>query len=181
MNDPIALVPYDPQWQSQFLNLGYPIREAMGDVALRIDHIGSTSIPGILAKPVIDIQISVDGFEPFDGIRDPLEALRYRWCSDNPDLSKRYFREPVGEHRIHIHVRKLGSWQQQLSLLFRDYLRTHNEECREYERVKVELAKRFRNERGKYVDGKDPIIWEILCRATKWVQRTCWEPGSTDV
>ena len=181
MTDPIMLVPYSPQWPKEFIKLAAPIRHAMGTVALRIDHIGSTSIPGMLAKPVIDIQISVDNFEPFDRIRQPLEALRYRWRSDNPDQSKRYFREPSGSHRIHIHVRKLGSWQQQLPLLFRDYLRLHPEEQKKYEQVKIDLAKRFRNERPKYVYGKDAIIWEILYRATGWIQITAWEPGPSDI
>ncbi len=180
-DDPIVLVPYNSQWPAQFLNLAQPIREAMNDVALRIDHIGSTSIPGILAKPVMDIQVTAESFERFDRIRDPLESLRYRWRPDNPDRSKRYFREPVGSSRIHIHVRKLGSWQQQLSLLFRDYLRVHADECRKYERVKISLAEKCQNDRMKYVMGKDPIIWDILRRATGWVQRTGWEPGPSDV
>ena len=181
MSDPIILVPYDPQWPNQFIKLATPIRKSLGATASRIDHIGSTAIPGILAKPIIDIQISVGSFEPFSGIRDPLESLQYRWRSDNPDRTKRYFREPADSARIHIHVRILGSWQQQLPLLFRDYLRSHPDELCAYEQVKIVLAKRFRNDRPKYVEGKDPVIWQILRRATEWIQQTAWEPGPSDM
>jgi GrpB-like predicted nucleotidyltransferase (UPF0157 family) len=180
MADPIIVEPYNPKWPAQFMELAIPIREAMGEVALRIDHIGSTAIPGIPAKPVIDIQIAVESYEPFSAIRDPLESLQYRWRPDNPDRSKRYFREPAGANRIHIHVRKLGSWQQQLALLFRDYLRLHPD-CRdEYAQVKIDLARRFRTDRVEYVDGKGPIVWGILRRATEWLQETAWEPGPSD-
>ena len=181
MSDPIILVPYDPQWPSHFIALATPIRRSLGATALRIDHIGSTAIPGILAKPIIDIQISVSSFEPFSDIRDPLESLQYRWRPDNPDRSKRYFREPAGSARIHIHVRILASWQQQLALLFRDYLRSHPDELDRYERVKTDFAERFRNNRLKYVEGKDPVIWQILRRATQWIQQTAWEPGPSDM
>jgi len=178
--DPIVLVPYDSSWPLRFGELAAPIRQAMGAVAVRIDHIGSTAIPGIMAKPVIDLQISVESFEPFSPIREPLESLGYRWRADNPDRTKRYFREPKGTPRTHIHVRVLGSWQQQLPLLFRDYLRVSREERDAYEREKVRLAAEFRNHRTQYVDGKDPVIWEILRRGTKWVQQTGWEPGPSD-
>lgn len=94
--DPIILAQYDPQWPDQFRQLAVPIRDALGDIAVRIDHIGSTSIPGILAKPIIDIQISVRRFDPFPAIQEPLASLGYRWRFENPDRSKRYFREPPG-------------------------------------------------------------------------------------
>ncbi|MBT3273956.1 MAG: GrpB family protein [Spirochaetales bacterium] len=181
MNDPIILVPYEYRWPNQFIKLATPIRKSLGVTALRIDHIGSTAIPGLLSKPVIDIQIAVESFEPFSNIRDPLESLHYRWRPDNPDRSKRYFREPIGSARIHVHVRILGTWQQQLPLLFRDYLRSHPDELKVYEQAKTDLAKQFRNNRSEYVKGKDPVIWQILRRATEWIQQTAWEPGPSDL
>ncbi len=90
---PIVIVPYDDAWPERFRELAGAIRTALGDLALRIDHIGSTSIPGLAAKPIIDIQISVASFEPFDLLRAPLEAMGYVWRADNTDLTKRYFRE----------------------------------------------------------------------------------------
>jgi GrpB-like predicted nucleotidyltransferase (UPF0157 family) len=181
MADPIIVVPYDPAWHELFVTTATPMREALGDVAIRIDHVGSTAIPGIVAKPVIDILISIASFEPFDTIENPLASLGYVWQSANPDKTKRFFREPPGTRRTHVHVQKHGSWGQQFVLLFRDYLRSNEDERRRYEAIKQELAAKFRNDRPSYVAGKSPIIWEIMVRASQWVQDTGWEAGSSDL
>jgi hypothetical protein len=97
----------------------------LGEVALRIDQIGSTAVPGLGAKPIIDIQVSVADFEPLAAFRRPLEQLGYVYRADNPERTKRYFREPPGRRRIHVHVRQAGSFSEQWALLFRDYLRAH--------------------------------------------------------
>src|SRR5687768_10521599 len=122
-NDPVEIVPYDPEWPLRFRHLASELRAALGDAALRIDHIGSTAVPGLAAKPIIDVQISVAELEPMTGYRARLEELGYRWRSDNPDLGKRYFREREGQPRTHVHVRPAGSFAEQFALLFRDYLR----------------------------------------------------------
>lgn len=181
MADPIIVVPYDPTWHDLFVTTAHPMREVLGIVALRIDHIGSTAIPGIAAKPVIDILISVASLEPFSTICQPLESLGYIWQADNPDKTKRYFREPAGTRRTHVHVVKAGSWGQQFVLLFRDYLRSNEKERLRYEAVKYTLAAKFRDDRPRYVDGKSPVIWEIMARASQWVQDTGWEPGVSDL
>ena len=82
--DPVRVVLYDGNWPDRFQQLAQPLRQALGPVALRIDHIGSTSVPGLAAKPVIDIQISVADFEPLDAYRLPLERLGYIFRADNP-------------------------------------------------------------------------------------------------
>jgi GrpB-like predicted nucleotidyltransferase (UPF0157 family) len=87
-------------------------------------------VPGLDAKPVIDIQISVASFEPLDDYRLPMEELGYVYRGDNPERTKRYFRESPGQRRTHIHVRRLGSWSEQFALLFRDYLRANPEDAR---------------------------------------------------
>jgi GrpB-like predicted nucleotidyltransferase (UPF0157 family) len=181
MADPIIVVPYDPAWHDLFVVTAQPMREVLGNVAIRIDHIGSTAIHGIAAKPVIDILISVASLEPFDTIQKPLASLGYVWQADNPDMTKRFFREPPGTRRTHIHVQKHGSWGQQFVLLFRDYLRSNEDERNRYEAVKQELADKFRDDRPKYIEGKSPIIWEIMVRASQWVQDTGWEASSSDL
>jgi GrpB-like predicted nucleotidyltransferase (UPF0157 family) len=85
--------------------LGTTLRTALGKTSRRIDHIGSTSVPGLDAKPIIDIQISVVAFEPLNTYRLPLENLGYVFRAENPELTKRYFREAPGQQRTHIHVR----------------------------------------------------------------------------
>ena len=178
---PIVIVRYDPRWVSEFRELAGPLRSALRAVALRIDHIGSTSVPGLDAKPVIDIQVSVASLEPAAAFREPMVALGYRFHDENPDRTKRFFVGPEGGRPTHVHVRELGSFDERLNLLFRDYLRTHADVAQEYARVKWELAAQFRNDRDGYVRAKEPTVWSILRKAHDWSQETGWRPGPPDV
>jgi GrpB-like predicted nucleotidyltransferase (UPF0157 family) len=177
---PVDVVAYDPEWPERFRRLAAPLRAALGDAALRIDHIGSTSVPGLDAKPIIDVQISVARLEPMQPYRVPLERVRYRWRQDNPDLTKRYFREAEGEPRTHIHVREAGSLPEQLALVFRDDLRVHDEDARAYAVLKHALAATHRDDRIAYTDAKDPFVWEVMKRASRWTQDVGWRAGPSD-
>lgn len=179
-SDSVIVVPYSLEWPQRFRVLGGELRRVLGDVAVRVDHIGSTSIPGLAAKPVIDIQVSVESFEPFDAIRRPLEDIGYIWRSGNPDLTKRYFREKPGTARTHIHVRRQGSWSEQFALLFRDYLRAHPDTASEYAAVKRGLTERYRNDRPAYVAAKEPFIWSTMQAASEWSQLVGWKPREPD-
>lgn len=180
MADPVIIVPYDPQWPVLFARLGATLREALGETARRIDHIGSTAVPGLDAKPVLDIQISVVALEPMAPYRLPLERLGYCFRADNPDRTKRYFREAPGGRRTHLHVRRWGSWAEQAALLLRDYLRAHPEEARRYAALKHTLAGQYGADRLGYTEAKTPFIWETLLQADRWSQATGWEPGPSD-
>jgi GrpB-like predicted nucleotidyltransferase (UPF0157 family) len=177
----IRIVEHDPAWPLRFRQVADPLREALADVALRIDHIGSTSVPGLAAKPVIDIQISVADLEPTDPFRVPLQALGYVFRGKNPERTKRYFREPPGRPRTHIHVRRAGSFSEQFPLLFRDYLRVHPEAADEYAAVKRELAARHPHDGLAYTDAKADFCWALIHRADDWAQVTGWSPGRSDV
>jgi GrpB-like predicted nucleotidyltransferase (UPF0157 family) len=109
-----------------------------------------------------------------------LESLGFDWRVNNPDLTKRYFREISGRQRIHIHVRQSGSWGEQFSLLFRDYLRTHSEHAVAYSELKHRLAVEHRADRQAYVAAKGPFIWTVMRAATEWSQATGWQPGPSD-
>jgi GrpB-like predicted nucleotidyltransferase (UPF0157 family) len=176
----VEIVAYDPAWPARFAELGRELRGGLGEVALRIDHIGSTAVPGLAAKPVIDIQISVADFEPLEAFKQPLEWLGYVYRADNPERTKRYFREPPGRRRTHVHVRRAGSFSEQWALLFRDYLRAHPETVAEYEAVKRRLARRFRDDRHGYTNAKGPFLWEVIRRADDWAQAQGWLPGPSD-
>ena len=178
---PIIVVPYDNRWPGEFREVGRVLRVALGAVALRIDHVGSTSVPGLDAKPVIDIQVAVASLEPDAPFREPMVALGYRLRDPNPDRTKRFFVEPEGGRPTHVHVRELGSFDEQLNLLFRDYLRSHVEVAREYAQVKWDLSTKFRDDRDGYVRAKEPAVWSILRRAHDWAQATGWRPGPPDV
>ncbi|MFF0722710.1 GrpB family protein [Micromonospora sp. NPDC003816] len=180
MPSPVDIVDYQPAWGVAFAGLGAVLRRALGDVAVRIDHIGSTSVPGLAAKPVLDIQISVLSLEPVDGFLGPLEGLGYVHRASNPERTKRYFREPPGQRRTHIHVRQLGSFSQQIPLLFRDYLRSHPDEAAAYAETKRRCAQRFRHDRQAYVEAKDSFVWQIIRHADAWAQQVGWTPGPSD-
>lgn len=180
MADIIEIVSYSADWPRRFALLGHTFRNALSNVALRIDHIGSTAVPGLASKPIIDIQISVLDFEPLAAFGGPLERLGFVFRSENPELTKRYFREPPGEPRTHVHVRRSGSWAEQFSLLFRDYLRLHPDDARAYATVKQQLAQRYGSNRTGYTDAKAPVVWDIMMKADRWSQIVGWAPGPSD-
>jgi GrpB-like predicted nucleotidyltransferase (UPF0157 family) len=180
MADKVIIVPYDPQWPQLFSQLGTALRTALGETARRIDHIGSTAIPGLHAKPIIDIQISVTAFDRLEVYRLPLEGLGYTFRAENPERTKRYFREAPGQGRTHIHVRRWGSWAEQFALLFRDYLRVHPDDAKRYAALKYSLAEKYGEDRYSYTEAKAPFIWEIMNKADQWSQEIGWEPDASD-
>jgi GrpB-like predicted nucleotidyltransferase (UPF0157 family) len=178
----IVVTAADPTWPTDFEQVGSRLREALRDVALRIDHIGSTAVPGLDAKPVIDVQISVAALEPIDAYRLPMERVGFVHHADNPELTKRYFRERPGDRRTHIHVRRAGSFSEQFALLFRDFLRADAARAAEYAALKHALAERYSlpEQRHEYVEAKVPFIWETIHMADDWAQSTGWEPPASD-
>lgn len=176
----LVVVPYDAAWPSLFCEQAAALRVALGGVACRIDHIGSTSVVGLAAKPIIDVQISVADFEPLIAYRAPLESLGYVFRADNTERTKRYFREPPGARRTHIHVRRAGSFSEQLALLFRDFLRVHPEDAERYADLKRHLAQLHRYDSQAYTSAKTLFIWEIIARADDWAQRIGWVFDPTD-
>lgn len=178
MTDSVQIADYDPAWPARFAELGSLLRGTLGDIAVRIDHIGSTAVPGLAAKPVIDIQISVRSLD--DAFTVPLQSLGYVHRADNPERTKRYFREPPGHRRTHLHVRRQGSFSEQFPLLFRDYLRTHPAEASRYTTEKRRCAHLFRHGRQAYVSAKDEFVWHLIRHADTWAQQTGWFPAPTD-
>lgn len=170
----ITICEYQPRWPQEFALLAAALQETLGPLALALDHIGSTSVPGLGAKDVIDVQITVAalaeevrerliaaGYRPFPAIRrdhtpegaDPDPAL---WA-------KFFFNERPGERRANIHVRVAGNPNQQYPLLFRDYLRAHPQAAATVERIKRELARYHGDDMDAYYAIKDPVydlIWE---------------------
>jgi GrpB-like predicted nucleotidyltransferase (UPF0157 family) len=174
-NDPIEVVPWDPRWESMFEQMRALLAASLGDQAARIDHVGSTAIPGIPAKPIVDIQVSVPDVEDTDAYRFQIEehgfALRYI------EAGHRYFRPPPGLPRDYqVHVCQIGSQWERDHLLFRDFMRAHPGEAAEYGRLKMRIADRRRNERITYNDEKQPFILAVLEAAEAWARETDWRP-----
>jgi GrpB-like predicted nucleotidyltransferase (UPF0157 family) len=180
--DPVWISPYSVTWPERFAHIAQPMRQALGPVARRIDHIGSTPVVGLAAKPVIDLQISVVDFEPLDAYRLPLSQLGYLFRADNPERTKRYFREAPGHPRVHMHVRRARSFSEQFALLFRDFLRTHPEVASEYAHLKIGLARQYSRveDRAAHTEAKSPFIWKVMAQADAWAQQTGWLPGPSD-
>ena len=178
--DIVEVVEWSPEWTGRFHEVAGLIRKALGSCALRIDHIGSTAITGLPAKPVVDIQISVKTIEPAEILVGKMTAVGCVFRPENPHLTKLYFREPDGYKRTHIHMRACGGWHEQQALLFRDYLRAHAEEHAPYADLKRSLAVRFRENRAAYTEGKNEHIWGIIQRADHWALRTGWKSGAPD-
>ena len=176
----VEIHPWTPGWAEEFRVRGVGLRRALGNRALRIDHIGSTSVAGLGAKPIVDIQVSVAEFEPMDRLVEAMSQAGYTWREDNPELTKRYFRETPGARRCHVHVRRAGGWNEQWALLFRDYLRTHAEAATRYEAVKRDLAARFHHDRHAYTDAKGDFLWKAIREADEWASATGWRPGPPD-
>lgn len=176
----IEVLPYNPEWPGLFRAIGAQLREALGTIASRIDHIGSTAVPGLAAKPVIDIHVSVSALEPSEPFRIPLEALGYPLDMGNDDLKKRYFHEAPGSRETHIHVRRAGSWAEQSALPLRDYMREHETDVDRYVRLKERLARHYGLARRGYTNAKGTFIWAVLGDADRWAQEVGWEPDPID-
>ncbi len=185
-----VVVDYDIAWPDHFRALGGRLRSALGPSALRIDHIGSTSVPSLAAKPIIDIQVSVQDLAALDVYRLPLEAAGFRW-HENPDQIKKLFNLPPDQPKSNVHVVQAGSFVEQFNLLFRDYLRLHPARASASAALKRNLAplylvkqaqKASRGERTPqpYTDGKAPFIWETVRLAYEWSFDSGWHPGSSD-
>jgi GrpB-like predicted nucleotidyltransferase (UPF0157 family) len=173
--DPVEILAYDPDWPARFEAMRARLAVALGPTALRIDHVGSTAVPGLAAKPVIDIQISVPDVESEAAYKAPIESQGFalRWV----EPGHRYFRPPPGSPREYqVHVCTVGSEWERVHLLFRDYLRAHDEIAAEYEALKRDLAARHTLERVTYNDAKAPFIDSTVARATVWAKEVGWRP-----
>ena len=182
----IVIEDYNPAWPTEFERLRAALQPILGPLATRIDHIGSTSVPGLGAKDVIDIQVTVRELGP--EITRRFVQAGYTHCDaithdhvpngedDTPALwAKLLFNEPRGERRANVHVRQAGNPNQRYPILFRDYLRAHPSSARTIERIKRELVKRHANDVDTYYDIKDPVYDLIWGAALEWAQHTGWQ------
>jgi putative glutamine amidotransferase len=164
---PFAINPYDLAWPARYDAEATGIRAILDNLVVEMEHVGSTSVPGLAAKPVIDIQVSVRSMVPRSAYVDPLVRLGYRWVLDPWTDEHEYFsRDDDGERTFHIHVCPTGSEWERRHLAFRDWLRNHPEDAAAYERLKRELAKRHPRDLLGYKDGKTAFIREVETRAT---------------
>jgi GrpB-like predicted nucleotidyltransferase (UPF0157 family) len=171
--DPIEVVSYDETWPQRFMAWQTRLAEALGRTARRIEHVGSTSVPALPAKPVIDIQVGVEDLEAESGYVPQIEGLGVQLRSR--DLEHRYFRPFSGLPRdVHVHVCSFGSEWERRHLLFRDYLRANGAAREAYAISKELAANRWRDDRVAYTEAKGGQIRELMSAADAWAHRTGW-------
>lgn len=163
----VYLAPYDPAWPSLFTQLAARVRHALGDDVLLLEHVGSTSVPGLSAKPIIDMVLAVADSGDEASYVPRLEAEGFRLRIREPDWFEHRLLKPP-DKKAHLHVFSEGCKEIEQMLLFRDWLRDHAGDRQRYEKVKRELAARTWKYRQNYADAKSYVVQEILARARRY-------------
>jgi GrpB-like predicted nucleotidyltransferase (UPF0157 family) len=165
----VTIVEYDESWPERFETEAAAVRAAVGPAALRVDHVGSTSVPGLAAKPIVDLQVSVASLQPMGLYREPLHSIGYRHFEfpneDGVDDYPYFAKPPEPPRAFHIHVAESGSYHERRHLAFRDWLRTHPEDAAAYAQHKRDLATREWATMDDYADAKSDFIASITARA----------------
>jgi GrpB-like predicted nucleotidyltransferase (UPF0157 family) len=158
---PVELVEYDPRWPQRFELVRGELAGCLGVLAIAIEHIGSTAVPGLAAKPIVDVLVTVAGVEPEDSYAPAIVALGYELRVREP--GHRMFRPPA--HDVHIHVWAAGAQEVADYLLLRDRLRASAADREAYAALKRDLAGRDWPDLNYYARAKGPLIAEIIARA----------------
>lgn len=166
----MVVVEYDLAWQKRYEIEAEHITSALGDLALAVHHIGSTSVPGLCAKPIVDMLLVVGDLARLDRVTPTLVALGYEAQGEHGIPGRRYFRkdDAAGVRTHHLHAYAEGSQHVRRHLAFRDYLVEHPEHARRYEVLKQQLARAHPHDIDSYMAGKAPLIEELLARALVW-------------
>jgi GrpB-like predicted nucleotidyltransferase (UPF0157 family) len=186
----VEIVPYQESWSAEFQQIASVLKQRLGELALRIDHIGSTAVPGLAAKDIIDVQITVAALD--EQVILAMESLEYikpegvwhdhippNFVGPDSNWEKLYFREPLDQRLTNTHVRVQGRANQRYPLLFRDYLRAHPETAAAYAELKRRLAQHLADPQT-YPYVKDPAVDLIYFAAEAWARESGWEMRPSD-
>ncbi|WP_426491295.1 GrpB family protein [Hymenobacter sp. 102] len=187
---PVVLLPYQPRWAEEFTALAGRLHALAEPWFQRLDHIGSTAVPGLAAKDVLDVQLTVADLTQIPPLLQALTGAGYQLRpgfqydefadlpADSLDLRKVYLREPAGQRRLHLHVREAGRFNTRFALLLRDYLRAEPAASRVYAQLKERAAALFPASIAGYLYLKEPGFYLLYQAATRWAEQTGWElPG----
>ncbi len=167
----IVVLPHDPTWAGAFEAEAALLRPVFGINLVALHHIGSTAIPGIHAKPVIDILPVVMDIAAVDALNPKMEALGYQPKGEYGIPGRRFFMKDIdGVRSHHVHAFEQGDSEIERHLNFAAYLRAHPEEAQEYSQLKIELAQQFPHDIDGYCEGKDALIRALDEKARQWVR-----------
>ncbi|TQR44301.1 GrpB family protein [Paenibacillus popilliae] len=165
----VIVTKYNENWSLMFEDEARKIKAIFGDVLIDIHHIGSTSVPGLPAKPIIDLMPVVKDIEKIDAFNEQMTELGYECMGEFGMKGRRYFRKG-GDHRTHhVHVFQTDNKEDiQRHLAVRDYLRAHPEEAAQYGGLKERLARQYPDDIEAYMDGKDSFVKNLERKAVDW-------------
>ena len=159
----VVVLPYDEQWKQDFIMIKDELTSALGQLAMRIEHIGSTSVEGLSAKPIIDIDVVIKDYAEFEEVVSTLGAIGYRHEGDLGVAGREAFKYDGKDHlrKHHLYVCPEDSPELKRHIAFRDYLRTHSDAVRQYSRIKEEGAMLYPYDIDRYIEHKTPFIEKI--------------------
>lgn len=165
----VVIVEYRPEWPTLYHKEKESIQKAIGHIAIAIEHIGSTAVPSLGAKPTIDIMVGLHHLVDAEKCIEPLRSVGYEYQPEHEAQipERRFFRKgnPAKEQHYHLHIvdKKGDFWKRHL--LFRDYLRTHPKTVQQYYKLKKELASKYGSNREGYTEAKTSFIESIVAKA----------------
>lgn len=162
----VVVFPYDEQWKQDFLKIKDELTSALGQLAKEIEHVGSTSVEGLSAKPIIDIDVVIKDYTVFNEVVSALGTIGYRHEGDLGIAGREAFKYDGKDHlrKHHLYVCPEDSPELKRHIAFRDYLRTHPDAVREYSRIKEEGAKLYPYDIERYIEHKSPFIEKIYAK-----------------
>ncbi|MCI4671936.1 MAG: GrpB family protein [Bacteroidia bacterium] len=167
----IIVANYNPDWPVAYQKEEIKITQTLGATLSRSYHIGSTSVPGLMAKPIIDILLAVHDLQELDDKSSEMAELGYEVMGAYGIPGRRYFRKGINRRTHHVHAFKTGDSNLKRHLAFRDYLIAHPEIAREYGHLKYQISQNCDNDMGKYCDAKDPFVKLHEQNALEWYQK----------
>jgi GrpB-like predicted nucleotidyltransferase (UPF0157 family) len=167
----VRIVDYDPAWPTLADAELRRLKAALGEVAVRLEHIGSTGVPGLAAKPILDLQLSVAAIKPRERYVEPLERLGYLFVPAPESPEHHFFARPPARPRTHhLHVCEAGSEHEFRHVAVRDFLRAHDDEAASYTALKRQAVARHPQDRLAYIEGKDEYVAALEERAVAWAR-----------
>ena len=165
MGREVRVVAYDPAWATTFASIKETVTSALGPLAQRVEHVGSTSVPGLWAKPIVDIDVVIQSWASLPDTITALGSLGYVHQGDQGIKEREAFKSPAGAPSHNLYVCSADSRELKRHVTFRDYLRIHADAVSEYAELKKKLAEEFRHDIDGYCEAKTHFIEGILTKA----------------